>query len=56
MWKILARRRRAKIFHILKKKTRLRAESGEATTFEKPWMVSYDVLWARDVYLKLKVF
>jgi len=36
MWKILARRRRAKIFHIPKKKARLRAESGEATTFEKP--------------------
>ena len=35
MWKILARRRRAKIFHILKKKARVRAESGEATTFEK---------------------
>ena len=35
MWKILARLRRAKIFHILKKKARVRAESGEATTFEK---------------------
>jgi len=36
MWKILARRRRAKIFHIPKKKARLRAESGNATIFEKP--------------------
>jgi len=36
MWKILARRRRVKIFHILKKQARKRAESGEATPFEKP--------------------
>jgi hypothetical protein len=36
----LSGRRRAKIFYILKKKARLRAESGEATLFEKSWIVS----------------
>jgi len=36
MWKILARLRRAKIFHIPKKKARVRAESGAEITFEKP--------------------
>ena len=35
MYKILARLRRAKILYILKKKARMRAEPGEATTFEK---------------------
>jgi len=36
LWKSLARRRRAKLFHNPKKKARLRAESGEEITFEKP--------------------
>jgi hypothetical protein len=36
MGKIVARRRRATIFHIPKKKARKRAESGEEMTCEKP--------------------
>jgi len=36
MWKILARHRRAKIFHIPKKKARLRAEPDKVTLLRSP--------------------
>src|SRR6266568_5857929 len=36
--KVLARLRRAKTLHTIKRKARKRARSDERTTFEKPWL------------------